>query len=214
VGKKIENYFSNLRNVGFKTKEGDRETQLSQLAVQIEKNHEKLRKIESKFAMDDLDRAAYDRVRRPELEEERSLKERHSQLQLTDTNFMKYCKYGISLLSNLDVCYQEAIPSVQKKLLGSIFTGKLIFEGGNYRTTGLNRAVELIGLFQRGLGSKKEGRFDISGKTSGDVPFTELTSNQFTEGMKKIYDLEPLINAQKLDRLSFDKRDTRAMGTG
>jgi hypothetical protein len=31
---------------------------------------------------------------------------------------------------------------------------------------------------------------------SGDVPFTALTSNQFAEGMRKIYDLEPLIKLQ------------------
>jgi hypothetical protein len=60
---------------------------------------------------------------------------------------MKYCRYGLTLLSNLDTNYQEAAPSVQKKLFASIFTGKLFFEDGNYRTTGLNQAIELIGLF-------------------------------------------------------------------
>jgi hypothetical protein len=28
---------------------------------------------------------------------------------------------------------------------------------------------------------------------SGDVPFTDLTSNQFIDGIKKIFELEPFI---------------------
>ena len=29
------------------------------------------------------------------------------------------------------------------------------------------------------------------------MPFTELTSNQFIEGMKKIFELEPFIDVEK-----------------
>jgi hypothetical protein len=83
---------------------------------------------------------------------------------------MKYCRYGMSLLGNLDFHYQQSSPYVRKKLLGSIFSGKLVFENGNYRTTGLNEAVALIGLFQKELGNKKAERLDISDKTFGNVP--------------------------------------------
>ena len=61
----------------------------------------------------------------------------------------------MSLLGNLDFHYQNASPYVRKNLLGSIFTGKLVFEDGKYRTTGLNEGVALIGLFQKELGNKK-----------------------------------------------------------
>ena len=82
---------------------------------------------------------------------------------------------------------------MRKKLLGSIFTGKLIFENGKYRTTGLNEAVALVGQFQQEFGHKKAERLTISDKTFGNVPFTDLTSNQFIDGMRKIYELEPFI---------------------
>ncbi|MCH9627345.1 MAG: hypothetical protein S4CHLAM2_09820 [Chlamydiales bacterium] len=131
----------------FKTKEGDKESQLAQLKKELEKLQEKLRKIADKFVMDDIDKVTFDLLRKPVLEEENRLKQKYTQLERADTNFMRYCNYGISLLSHLDKCYAGASPAVQKKLLGSIFTGKLIFKDGNYRTTGLNAAVELIGLF-------------------------------------------------------------------
>lgn len=82
---------------------------------------------------------------------------------------MKYCRYGMSLLGNLDFHYSQASPYIRKKLLGSIFTGKLVFEDGKYRTTGLNEAEALIGLFQKDLENKKAERLDISDKTFGDV---------------------------------------------
>ena len=51
-------------------------------------------------------------------------------------------------LRRVFVHYQQASPYIRKKLLGSIFTGKLIFENENYRTSGLNEAVALIDHFQ------------------------------------------------------------------
>ncbi len=46
----------------------------------------------------------------------------------------------------------------------------MVFEEGKYRTTGLNGAVALIGLFQKELGNKKAEHFAISDKTFGNVP--------------------------------------------
>lgn len=80
----------------------------------------------------------------------------------------------MSPLGNLDFHYNQASPYVRKKLLGSIFTEKLVFEDGKYRTTGLNEAVALIGLFQKELENKKAERLDISDKTFGNVPMTGL----------------------------------------
>ena len=87
---------------------------------------------------------------------------------------MKYCRWGQTLLTHLPTFYEKASTAVKKKILGSIFTGKLVFENGNYRTTGLNEAVALIGQFQQEFGHKKAERLDISDKTFGNVPMTGL----------------------------------------
>ncbi|MFW9876502.1 MAG: recombinase family protein, partial [Candidatus Thorarchaeota archaeon] len=83
---------------------------------------------------------------------------------------MKYCRYETSLLSNLDMFYKEAPLNIQKKLIGSIFTEKLVFENGNYRTTKVNKAIEFIGLFQRDLANKKSKHLEISKKTFDKMP--------------------------------------------
>lgn len=83
---------------------------------------------------------------------------------------MKYCRWGLTLLTHLPIFYERASAAVKKKILGSIFTGKLIFENENYRTTGLNEAVALIGHFQQEFGHKKAEHLAISDKTFGNVP--------------------------------------------
>ena len=50
-------------------------------------------------------------------------------LEITDTAFQKYTRYGMSLLKDLAWYFQEAGLEAKRKLLGSIFPAKLIFSG-------------------------------------------------------------------------------------
>ena len=119
-------------------------------------------------------------------------------LRLTDTAFEKYSRYGISLLTHMDIYFQMATLDVKRKMLGSIFPGKLVFQDGKYRTEGMNLALELILQKTSGLQNEKTGNTFISENVSGDVPSTGAFSNQFLEGMKQIYRLEPLLEVRLL----------------
>jgi hypothetical protein len=44
----------------------------------------------------------------------------------------------------MDVYFQLAPLDVKRKMLGSIFPGKLVFQDGKYRTEGMNPALSLI----------------------------------------------------------------------
>ncbi len=122
------------------------------------------------YVTGDLEKDSYQRMKASTKKGIQQLQTQISRLTTTDTNFMKYCRYDMSLLGNLNFHYLQSSPHVRKKLLGSIFTGKLVFENGNYRTTGLSEAVALIGQFQQEFGYKKTERLDISDKTFGKVP--------------------------------------------
>jgi site-specific DNA recombinase len=114
----------------------------------------------------------------------------------------------MTLLGNLDFYYEEAPLEVKRKLIGSIFTEKLVFVNGNYRTTKMNPAVELIGQFQRESGNKKDGRFSFEGKMSDHVPTTGPFSNQFFEGMSKIFDLREFLQRENLLDCSMEREIT------
>ena len=69
----------------------------------------------------------------------------------------------------------------------------MVFESGKYRIAELNEATAFISLFQNGLRNKKAEHLVISEKIFGNVPSSEPFSNQFFEGMSKIYELELLL---------------------
>ena len=52
--------------------------------------------------------------------------------------------YAISLINNLDMYIRDAPIEGKMKLLGSIFDGKIEFDGKTYRTENYNRVLELI----------------------------------------------------------------------
>ncbi|MBS0628030.1 MAG: hypothetical protein JSS09_07455 [Verrucomicrobia bacterium] len=158
----------------FKTKEGDKEKEIDRFQKALAELEPQLLKIDRMYVTGDLEKDSYQRMKTSTKEGIQQLQNQISRLTTTDTNFMKYCRYGMSLLGNLDFHYQQSSPYIRKKLLGSIFTGKLVFENGNYRTTELNEAVALIGLFQKDLQNKKAERLDIADKTFGNVPMTGL----------------------------------------
>ena len=74
----------------------------------------------------------------------------------------------------------------------------------------LNRAVELIGLFQNDLRNKKAERLDDFIKTFGNVGRGGAFSNQFIEGMKLLYELEPLIQVKPYLTNQWEKRGLAA----
>lgn len=158
----------------FKTKEGDREKAVELQQKKVQELEEKLLKIDEMFIDGNLEKDSYQRVKKANQMELQQHQNKLEGMLSTNTSFMRYCQYGFSLLTDLDSYYEQASLPVQKKLLGSIFTGKLIFENGKYRTTGLNEAINLIGLFQKDLENKKTERLDISEKTFGNVPATGL----------------------------------------
>ena len=95
-------------------------------------------------------------------------------LEITDTAFQNYVKYGMSLLKDLTWYFQEAGLEAKKKLLGSIFPAKLTFQDGKYRTDRLNPALAFILQKFNGLQKEKTGNIVISENVSGDVPMTGL----------------------------------------
>jgi site-specific DNA recombinase len=154
----------------FKSKEGDREKEIEHSQKGIKELEARLFKIDELYINGKLEDDSYRRMKMATKEELQKLTIKEAQLKAVDTSFMKYSRYGLSLLTHLDEYYQIASPTIQQKLLGSIFTEKLIFEDGKYRTPGLNEAVALIGQFKQEFGHKKAERLDISDKTFGNVP--------------------------------------------
>ena len=64
----------------------------------------------------------------------------------------------LDLLLNIDKYYKTKNTEVKQKIIGSVFPEKLYFQNNEYRTTKLNKAVELLCKTDKALSQKKGGK--------------------------------------------------------
>ncbi len=146
----------------------------------------------------------------PKLKEEIAILRKKIELQeSSETGFMKYCRFGIPLLSNLSEFYMNANVEIKQKLLGSIFPAKLHFRENSYRTTPLNSSLALIPQKNKGLENEKTGQILFEESLSGGMPMTGAFSNHFLEGMKQLYELEPFIKVKPYLTNQWEKNNVR-----
>lgn len=143
----------------FKAKEGDRDQQIKKLRVEIGQHKQNLLKFDQqRFISGELEAESYQRLKTHTLEQIDNLSIQVSDLEITDTAFQKYTRYGMSLLKDLAWYFKEAGLEANRKLLGSIFPTKLIFQDGKYRIDGLNLVLAFILQKTNGLQNEKNRR--------------------------------------------------------
>lgn len=83
---------------------------------------------------------------------------------------------------------------IKRRMIGSMFPGKLIFENSEYRTTKVNEFVNLICLNHNVLEEKKNRKSQNNFEKSREVPLIDKISNQFMEELRILSDLERFIS--------------------
>lgn len=180
----------------FKTNEGDRKKQIQDLKERIKDQEDKVARCDDMFLNREIDRDSHQRMISKLKEEIAILRKKVELQESSETGFMKYCRFGIPLLSNLSGFYNNASIEIKQKLLSSIFPAKLHFRENSYLTTPLNPALALILQKNKVLENEKTGQTIFEESLSDELPMTGQLSNHFIEGMRKIYELEPFIKMQ------------------
>lgn len=169
----LELYMAILEDT-FKSNEGDRKRQIQGLKDRIKDQEDKIARCDEMLLNKDIDRETHQRMI-PKLKEEIAILKKKIELQeSSETGFMKYCRFGIPLLSNLSGFYNNASIEIKQKLLGSIFPAKLHFREDSYRTTPLNPALALILQKNKVLENEKTGQTIFEESLSGGLPMTGL----------------------------------------
>lgn len=158
----------------FKTNEGDRKKQIQGLKERIKDQEDKVARCDDMLLNREIDRETHQRMI-PKLKEEITVLRKKIELQeSSETGFMKYCRFGIPLLSNLSGFYSNASVEIKQRLLGSIFPAKLHFRENSYRTTPLNPALSLILQKNNRLENEKTGQILFKESLSGELQMTGL----------------------------------------
>lgn len=156
----------------FKSNEGDRKKQIQGLKERIKDQEDKIARCDEMLLNREIDKETHQRMI-PKLKEETAILRKKIELQeSSETGFMKYCRFGIPLLSNLSGFYMNVSVEIKQKLLGSIFPAKLHFREDSYRTTPLNPPLALILQKNKGLENEKTGQILFEESLSGELPMT------------------------------------------
>ena len=155
----------------FKNNDGDRAVEIARLEREIKEKKEMITKAGMKLVSDDLDKSTFEKIK-SQLELEVNQATRTIvELKLTDGDFTKYCRYGFSLLANLNAVYQESDLNIKQKLISSIFPEKLEFSKGNCRTKNPSAVYTLLcSVDAASMGSEKKPAAKKSGQSAWVVP--------------------------------------------
>jgi hypothetical protein len=91
-------------------------------------------------------------------ERKADLKLKIESIEEVGSEFLKFQRFGVNLLTHLDEIFTKASASQKTEILGSIFTKDQVYENGRYRTTKINQVVEHIGRFQEEIEENKTGQ--------------------------------------------------------
>ena len=142
----------------FKTNEGDRDSEIKRLEAEYNKKLTTMNKAAEKLVNDELDKYSYKRLKENLSRECSEIRLRIDELKRVESGFMEYCKYGVSLLSNLPMYYSNATLDGKQKMIGLIFPEKLVFENNTYRTTQPNELLTLLCSAGADFAENKKGQ--------------------------------------------------------
>ncbi len=128
----------------FKTNEGDREAEVKKIQDAIDKNRLQLDKATTKLLDDEIDKNDFKRIKERVARESYDYQKQISDLKAAESGYKEYCRYGISLLSNMDYYYSTANLENRQKMLGLIFPEKLVFSNNTFQTMQPNEVLTLL----------------------------------------------------------------------
>jgi DNA invertase Pin-like site-specific DNA recombinase len=144
VNKPVAELYLEILKDEFDKNEGSKEKQLNTIRTNISKCEEQKNFADNKYLSGQLPSENYLRLLGGIDEQILSMRQQINSLEDSPTRFDKHLKYGINLINNLPYYYKLAPIDLKHKIIGSIFTGNLIFDENSYRTEKPNLLIELI----------------------------------------------------------------------
>ncbi len=117
---------------------------LQQIPIEIEKNKKRMESLQDKYVDNEISKEDYSQLKmKYSLDIERLTKER-AEINMITSDLSEQLKFCMDILENLSGFYEKADVEGKQAIIGSIFTGKLIYSEKKVRTTKVNEAVSLL----------------------------------------------------------------------
>ncbi len=192
----LELYMAVLRDV-FTLKEG-RNNKVRLFEDQLAEAKSMMEQVEDKFFSNQIDLDTYHNAKDRYKKNIYELEEKIQNLYTVRSDYDKYISDGLPLLQNIDEYFEKASTTTKQRIIGSIFPGKLIFNGNNYRTARMNEVLSLILSNDKALQGVEAKKADNFVDQSSKAPLKIQLSNQFYHDLRLLYDLKPYIESMAI----------------
>ena len=142
--KEVEEVYRKMVKLIIKGSDCERDKQISKLEKDLEKQEEKLRKIQDLYIDGGLSREDYYSISTRCSVEKATVEQKLLEIKAVNTGLKKSLGKGIGVLSNIREIYNNADLTDKRRIISSIFPENLIFNGKKCRTHRINEVVRLI----------------------------------------------------------------------
>ena len=159
INPEVRMLYSHILTDVHRNQSKQRRQNVNRLEKQIEDYNERLTKATEKYSQDLLDRNSYERLR---ISYRGKLTELRTQLVMvkeSQDGLLEQFNKGMNLLTNLTSRYSQASLHQKERILGSLFPGKLVFDGQSFRANRLNDVLTLISKDFKGLQTANSAQF-------------------------------------------------------
>lgn len=170
IPEEVSNLYQKVLLDVFQDREKDRYNSIKKIESDISSYQDKLLKADEKLVEEVIDKEAYQRLKISYTSKINELNTNKYDLEITESNFEKYLKFGFTLISNLGDYYNEASFSIKQKMIGLIFPEKLIYQDETYRTKRLHPVIELIISKKAQIHQNKKGLTSNDANQSYEAP--------------------------------------------
>ena len=136
----------------------DREQKKNALNATILKSRSRISSLEEKFLDNDIELNDYKNMKGRLLNEIILAENQINDINIVKSSFDEYIEGSLLMLENLKGYYKNSPIQVKQKIIGSIFTEKLIYKENKFRTTKINEFIRLMTMNINELDEIKNGQ--------------------------------------------------------
>jgi len=154
-------------------------TRKKSLQRERKKLESRISSVDDKFIDNLIDLETFNRIKQKVQKRLHEVRTELHNLNHMQKDFETHLKSGITFLKGIDAIFKKAPVSLKKKIVGSIFPEKLIFENTKYRTAYVDEFILLILLKNKNLQFLKIEKPAIFSGLSSKAPPLGLPSTHF-----------------------------------
>ena len=160
VEKEVVDVFYEIVKSQLKGTDG-KANKIAKIEDKIKKEEARICKLQDLMLDGDISNAEYNNMKKRYEESINHLSIEKIDVQSFDDTFQEYLNFGLSIVENIDIYYNEGDEKTKQKIIGSIFPEKLVYDENDYRTNRVNELVKLLTSDTSSFMESKKGQTPV-----------------------------------------------------